>query len=517
MQLPVIDLSAIAPEVIVTITGLLVLVVDLFFKPRRPSSLSFVALLGLFIALLATGAIWARDEYAFSGMVIVDPFAQFFKVIFILSAAFSILMSPRYLKLFSINTGEFFELILFATVGMMVMVSGSDLLTIYVGLELMAISIYLMAGFQRQSPRSSEASIKYFLLGAFASAILLYGISFFYGISGTTSLPGIARYLDFTKNLVPTEGMTKITQAFNPRLITLSLVLMTVGFSFKIAAVPFHMWTPDVYEGAPTPLTAFMSVGPKVAGFAVILRVYMTTFHTLVLDWTQLFMLLSILTMIVGNVVAVSQTNIKRMLAYSSIAHAGYLLIGVVAAGSAMEMTPRLVLRSALISESMMSVMVYLFAYMFMNLGTFAIVITLAKEGNPHELLDDYAGLAKSRPLTAMLMAILLLSLAGIPATFGFVGKFFIFKAAIDTNNAPLAIIGVINSVIAAFYYIRVIVYMYMREPEGEAVAEGDLANSTMYAAVTASLFTLLFGLAPGTIIGLARDTIAPMLQRILG
>ncbi|RJP18359.1 MAG: NADH-quinone oxidoreductase subunit N [Candidatus Abyssobacteria bacterium SURF_5] len=514
MQLPAIDISAIAPEVVIALTGLLILAADIFLKPRRAMSLAVLALAGLFISLLMTGAIWSRDETAFSGMVAVDTYSQFFKIIFILSAAFTVLMSPRYLKLFNISMGEYLELILFATLGMMVMVAGNDLLTIYIGLELMAISIYLMAGFQRQSPRSSEASIKYFLLGSFASAILLYGISFFYGITSTTSLPGIAEYLDFTKSA---ESGKQITQMLNPSLITLSLVLMTVGFSFKIAAVPFHMWTPDVYEGAPTPLTAFMSVGPKVAGFAVIMRVYLTTFNTLVLDWTQLFMLLSILTMIVGNVVAVAQSNIKRMLAYSSIAHAGYLLIGVVSAGSAMEVTSRITLRGALISESIISVMVYLFAYMFMNLGTFAIVITLAREGDPHESLSDYAGLAKRRPLTAMLMAILLLSLAGIPPTFGFVGKLFIFKAAIDTENTQLAVIGVINSVIAAFYYIRVIVYMYMKESEAGAVAEGDMAGSTMYAAVTASLFTIVFGVAPGTVIGLARDTIAPMLQRILG
>jgi len=247
------------------------------------------------------------------------------------------------------------------------------------------------------------------------------------------------------------------------------------------------------------------------------MRVYMTTFTTLVPDWTQLFWLLSVLTMIVGNVVAVSQQNIKRMLAYSSIAHAGYLLIGVVAAGSAMEESTRAGLRSVLVSESMMSVMVYLFAYMFMNLGTFAVVITLAKEGDPCESLQDYAGLARRRPLTAMLMAVLLLSLAGIPPTFGFIGKLYIFKAAIDTYNTPLAIIGVVNSVIAAFYYIRVIVYMYMRESAKEALPEGDPAGMTMYAVIATSVFTLLFGIAPGTIVAMAQNTLAPMLEKILG
>ncbi len=505
MNLPAIDFTAIYPEVTITLIGLLVLAVDIFLKPKRKTILAAIALAGLAIALLVTIQMWDRNETAFSGMVAVDPYAQFFKLIFILSAAFTILMSPRYLALFNISAGEYYELILFATLGMMVMAAANDLITIYIGLELMAISIYLMAGFQRDSKRSAEASMKYFLLGSFASALLLYGMSFFYGITGKTNLDEISRYLDFTQNML------------NARLITLSLVLMTAAFAFKIAAVPFHMWTPDVYEGAPTPLTAFMSVGPKVAAFAVIMRVYMTTFTTLVLDWTDLFWLLSALTMIVGNVVAISQQNIKRMLAYSSIAHAGYLLIGVVAAGSAMEETTRAGLRSTLVSESMMSVMVYLFAYMFMNLGTFAVVISLAKEGDPCESLQDYAGLAKRRPLTAMLMAVLLLSLAGIPPTFGFVGKFYIFKAAIDANNTPLAVIGVINSVIAAFYYVRIIVYMYMREPAEGALPEGDPAGMTMYAVITTSVFTLLFGIAPSTIVAMAQNTLAPMLERILG
>ncbi len=501
MQLPAIDFTSVYPEVTIALVGLLVLSVDIFIKPKRKTSLAVIALAGLFLAMLTTMAIWDRNETSFSGMVAVDPYAQFFKLIFILSAAFTVLMSPRYLELYNISVGEFYELILFCTLGMMVMVAANDFVTIYIGLELMAISIYLMAGFQRESPRSCEASMKYFLLGAFASALLLYGMSFFYGITGTTNLHGIARYLDFTQNML------------NSRLITLSLVLMTVGFAFKIAAVPFHMWTPDVYEGAPTPLTAFMSVGPKVAAFAVIMRVYMTAFDTLVPDWTQLFWMLSVLTMIVGNVVAVAQQNIKRMLAYSSIAHAGYLLIGIVSAGSATAVTNNDALAASLTSESMMSVMVYLFAYMFMNLGAFAVVIALGKAGDPCESLQDYAGLAKRRPLTAMLMAILLFSLAGIPPTFGFVGKLYIFKAAILTDHVPLAVIGVLASVVAAYYYVRVIVYMYMREPEGEALVEGDATGSTMYAVIASSIFTLLFGIAPGTIIGMARYTIQQMLS----
>jgi NADH-quinone oxidoreductase subunit N len=500
MQIPLVDLTAVLPELVITIVALLVLAVDIIFKPERKTAFSVIALVGLFAALLATMAIWDRNEKAFSGMVAVDTYAQFFKLIFIFSAALTILISPRYLALNNISVGEYIELILFCTVGMMVMVSANDFVTIYVGLELMAISIYLMAGFQRENPRSCEASMKYFLLGSFASALLLYGMSFFYGLTGATNLQGIARYLNFTQNII------------NVRLITLSLVLVTVGFAFKIAAVPFHMWTPDVYEGAPTPLTAFMSVGPKVAAFAVIMRVYMTTLDTLTSDWTQLFALLSALTMIFGNVVAVAQQSMKRMLAYSSISHAGYLLIGVVSAGTAAEMTGDKTFSATLTSESMMGVMVYLFAYMFMNMGAFAVIISLGKAGNPRDSLADYAGLAKRRPLTALLMTILLLSLMGFPGTFGFIGKFYIFKAAILTGNVTLAIIGVLMSVVAAFYYVRVVLYMYMREPEGEAAPEGDAVGSTMYAVVVTTIFTLVLGVAPGFVINLARYTIERML-----
>jgi NADH-quinone oxidoreductase subunit N len=497
MQIPVIDITAIYPEVIITLVGLLVLAIDVFLKPERKGVLAVISLIGLFLALLITMFYdWGRNETAFSGMVIVDPYSQYFKLIFILSAAFTIFMSPRYLRLFNISASEYYELLLFCTLGMMVMVAANDLVTIYIGLELMAISIYLMAGFQREHPRSSEASMKYFLLGAFASAILLYGMSFLYGVTGTTSLEGIAS--DFAG------------KALNPQLVTLSLVLITIGFAFKIAAVPFHMWTPDVYEGAPTPLTAFMSVGPKVAAFAVILRLYMTSFESLNADWTQLFWILSVLTIIVGNVVAVAQKSVKRMLAYSSIAHAGYLLIGVVSAGSAGDLSGNTMVW---IIESMSSVMIYLFAYLFMNLGAFGVVIMLARKDNQCESLQDYAGLARRRPFTALLMTILMLSLAGIPPTFGFIGKLYIFMAAINTGNISLAVIGVVASVVAAFYYIRVIVYMYMREPEDAVAGDSDAASSTMYATIVACAFTLLFGVVPGPIIKMAKFA----LERMLG
>ncbi|NQU08109.1 MAG: NADH-quinone oxidoreductase subunit N, partial [Candidatus Abyssubacteria bacterium] len=392
---------------------------------------------------------------------------------------------------------------------------------IFLGLEVMSISFYILSGYLRSRPRSVEAGMKYFLMGAFATGILFYGIVLLYGVSkpvgdwaevagarATMDLGDLSRYL----TVAMAQAGGNVREIPNHGVLLLGLGLLIIGFGFKIAAVPFHMWTPDVYEGAPTPLTAFMSVGPKVAAFAVIMRVYMTSFNTLALDWTQLFWLLAVLTMIGGNVIAVAQKNIKRMLAYSSIAHAGYLLVGVVAAGSAVDLSNASEALTALTSESMTSVMVYLFAYMFMNMGAFAIIIALGRADDPRESLQDYAGLAERRPITAMLMTILMLSLAGIPPTFGFIGKFYIFKAAIQTYNTPLAVIGVITSVVAAFYYIRVIVYMYMYEPVDEVVGDAEPADSTMYAAIASVIFTLMFGIAPGAIIGMARYTIEQML-----
>ena len=516
MQLPVVDIGAIFPEFVIVITGLLVLVLDLFNKSGRKGSQFWLAIVGLLVAFVATWAMIGgtgdpsgpRIETAFSGMVSVDPYGQYFKFIFILSAFFTVLMSPRYLRINNISQSEYLELILFATLGMMVMVTAADLIVFYIGLELMSIAIYLMAGFQKGTPRSSEASIKYFLLGSFASAILLYGISFLYGVTQTTNLAEIALW-------IPIHGT---------RTLTVALVLISVGFAFKIAAVPFHMWTPDVYEGAPTPLTAFMSVGPKVAGFAVLMRLYIISFDSLAADWTRLFAVLAVFTVVagnvivdwetripiktvvVGNIIAVAQNNIKRMLAYSSIAHAGYLLIGLVAAGSTF------MLDGENASQSMTAVMVYLFSYMFMNMGAFAIVIALGRDDDPCESLQDYAGLARRRPGMAALMLILLLSLAGIPGTFGFIGKFYIFKAAIQTQNYGLAIIGVVASVVAAFYYIRVIVYMYMREPEEGAEPDAVSAGTTMYAAIATTLFTVIFGLFPNSMVRMAQDAVTLLL-----
>jgi NADH-quinone oxidoreductase subunit N len=495
MQLPVVDIGAVFPEFIIVITGLLVLVLDLFNKSGRKGSQFWLAIGGLLVAFVATwlmigGTGGPRIETAFSGMVSVDPYGQFFKFIFILSAFFTILMSPRYLRINNISQSEYFELILFATLGMMVMVTAADLIVFYIGLELMSIAIYLMAGFQKGALRSSEASIKYFLLGSFASAILLYGISFLYGVTQTTNLSEIALW-------IPIHGT---------RTLTVALVLISVGFAFKIAAVPFHMWTPDVYEGAPTPLTAFMSVGPKVAGFAVLMRLYIISFDSLAADWTRLFAVLAVFTVVAGNIIAVAQSNIKRMLAYSSIAHAGYLLIGLVAAGSTFS------LNGENPSGPMTAVMIYLFSYMFMNMGAFAIVIALGRDDDPCESLQDYAGLARRRPGLAALMLILLLSLAGIPGTFGFIGKLYIFKAAIQTHNYGLAIIGVLASVVAAFYYIRVIVYMYMREPEEGAEPDAASAGTTMYVAIATTLFTVLFGLFPNSMVRMAQDAVTLLL-----
>lgn len=487
MQIPEIALKAISPEIILVLAAFLVLGTDLVW-PRVPrGTLAILSFLGLLVTFGVLLFLWERPMSTFEGMFINDPFALFFKTIFLMSALLTVAISPKFINLYGMRLAEYYPLLMLSTLGMMLMASAGDLLALYLGLELMAMSIYILVGFLRAHPKSNEASIKYFLLGAFASGLLVYGISILYGITGSTNLRIIGAFLG-------QEGLEM------PRALTLSLLLITTGFGFKIAAVPFHMWVPDVYEGAPTPVTAFMSVGPKAAGFAVILRVYLLAFPSIKADWSLLFIILSILTMTVGNLVAIAQQNIKRMLAYSSIAHAGYLLIGFVSAGYAKE--------QAVAVEALASMLIYLFAYLFMNIGAFGVVIALASKERAGEELKDFIGLARREPTLSFLMLVLLLSLMGIPPTLGFVGKFYIFASAIRADLAWLAVIGVLNSVVAAFYYIRVVVYMYFREPEEGAYREAGLASfsvTLMFAISFMVAVTLCLGLMPGSLIDLAR------------
>lgn len=463
------DLGPMIPEITLLCLALFALVVDLLIKKKE-----VVAVIGIISAVIVGYLLTGSSGEVFSGMFISDNYSLFFKVIFLLSLSLSILLSIRYVRIERVNFGEYYSLMLFSTLGMMIMASAGDLIVLYLGLELMALSTYILAGFIRHEVRSNEAALKYFLLGAFASAFLLYGISMTYGLTGTTNLKAIADYL-INNNI-----------GVNPALI-LSMLLLLVAMSFKIAAVPFHMWAPDVYEGAPTPITAFMSVGPKAAGFAILGRVFTTAFGSLTIEWTTVIIPIAILTMAVGNILAISQNNIKRMLAYSSIAHAGYALIGVITGNL----------------DGISSMMNYLFIYAFMNIGAFAIVTILKSEGFAGEEISDYEGLAKTHPLAAGLMLIFMFSLTGIPPTAGFIGKFYLFMSAVKAGYTWLAVVAVIFSAISAYFYLRVVMFMYMREPKAEVSLSTSMPSGIAIA--IAALAVLILGIFPSGIIEFAR------------
>jgi NADH-quinone oxidoreductase subunit N len=441
---------------------------------KRKDTIGFLTVISAFAAIYYT--LMGSPGTTFSGMYISDGYSTFFKLIFLVNLILTVLMSSKYLETLKINFGEYYSLILFATLGMMLMASAADIIVLYLGLELMALSTYILAGFIRYDIKSNEAAMKYLLLGAFASAILLYGTSMIYGLTGTTNLRDIAAYI------------VKTNLASNPVLM-LSMILFAVAFSFKIAAVPFHMWAPDAYEGAPTPITAFMSVGPKAAGFAVLGRVFLTAFGSVRMDWAVIFIPIAILTMAVGNIVALSQTNIKRMLAYSSIAHAGYMLVGVIS------------------PDGMASVLNYMFIYAFMNIGAFAVVIMLRTEGFKGEDIADYEGLAKTHPMAAALMLIFMFSLTGIPPMAGFMGKFYLFMSAINAGYTWLVIVAVLFSAISAYFYLRIVMLMYMREPK-EEVQLNNSPGLTLVLVLTVAA-VLFIGILPSKFIMFARMAIS--------
>jgi NADH-quinone oxidoreductase subunit N len=380
-------------------------------------------------------------------------------------------MSIRYLEIEGASPGEYYFLILCATLGMMIMAGGIDLITIFIGLETMAVSFYILAGFIKPNQRSNEAAVKYFLLGAFSLGILLYGMSIMYGLSGTTNLR--------------TMAISFVGQERDPRLV-LAVILVVAGVGFKIAAVPFHMWAPDVYEGAPTPVTAFLSVGSKAASFAMLLRIFLEGLPSMSADWRLLFEVLAIVTMTVGNLAALTQTNLKRMLAYSSIAHAGYILIGVVAGTT----------------RGVTAMMIYLLIYAFMQLGAFTIIIIMRRQDVVGDELKDFSGLHIRHPFAAFAMLLFMLSLGGIPPTAGFMGKFWLFGAAIDAGYVWLAVIGVLNSAVSLYYYIRLVVFMYLKpQSPGSPVTTSPALGLALAVAVVA---TIALGVYPRLLFELA-------------
>lgn len=485
------DLLVILPELVIVAAACLVLVLDPITSPSRKELLAWLSLGSLALCIGLTGGqitVLNVRLSAFSDLIVVDAYARFWQLLLYGVTGLTILMSLPYLKLERLHLGEYYGFILLALSGMMVMVSAADLLTIYLGTELMSLSLYVMAGLKRSSPRSLEASAKYFVLGAFSSGLLLYGISLLYGLSGSTRLGAIAGAIG--------------TKGFEDPMVLIATILLAVGFGFKLAVVPFHMWTPDVYEGAPTSVTAFMAVASKAASFAAFLRVFVEGLGGLKADWSNLFVLLCVVTLVLGNVVAIVQTNIKRMLAYSSIAHAGYALIGLVAAG-----------RSAGESGGTLgiaSVMLYLTFYAFMTLGAFAVIAMFRKGGIEGEEIEDYTGLAKRQPLAAFLMLVFMVSLAGIPPTAGFIGKFYVFMAAVEAGLTWLAAVALIFAAISAYYYMRVVMLMYMREPDASLGAPAQLVASPALSIVLACAVAgvILCGLFPGPVVSLALQSV---------
>ena len=471
-----VNLWAIMPSLILVCFGMGLLLINVFLPRGTTKHAVWISLIGLAVTGLFVFKGWGNPQYGFNDAVALDNFAGFFNITFLVAAALTILMSDDYLRREGYPVSEYYPLILFTTAGAMWMASGPDMMTIFLGLEVMSVSLYVLAGFFRGQVRSNEAGLKYFLLGAFSTGFLLYGIALIYGATGSTKLAEIGVYLNAHASLLE-----------NPMTLA-GLVLLSIGFLFKIAAAPFHMWTPDVYEGAPTPITAFMSAGPKAAAFAAFLRILEYCFFSLKPEWTAMLWALAVLTMIVGNVIAISQTNIKRMLAYSSIAHAGYAMVGLVAANEV----------------GYSGILFYLLAYSFMNIGAFAVLVLAGKKGEDNLTLEGFSGFGYKRPFLGVAMAIFLFSLMGLPPTAGFAGKFYVFAGAVKAGYIWLAVIGVLNSAVSLYYYLRVMVYMYFRDPVE------DFAWVTLPVSVTVSIIlaiagSLYLGIVPGFVMELAK------------
>lgn len=527
------DWVRILPELVMLATALLVLLADLAGSPGRRGWLAAVGLIGVLGAIVATVYLYVNGGQgtAFFGMMSADDTALFADLVVLFAAGAGLLLSPGYIERQGVRQeGEYYTLLLIAALGMMLMASAGNLMIIFVGLEVLSLALYILSAYVVARPRSQEAGLKYFILSSFASAFLLYGMALTYGSTGTTSLAGIRAFVE-AHPLQPTAG-------FGPLLLA-GLGLMAVGFCFKVSAIPFQAWTPDVYVGAPTSVTAFMSVGTKVAAFVAMARVFMVALHVEAGQWVPVLWAVAVLTMIGGNLLAVSQRDVKRMLAYSSVANAGYILVAVVTNTQA----------------ALASLLVYLAAYAVMNLGAFAVVLAVERNDGLGTTLDDFAGLARRRPALAFAMLVFLCALAGIPPTVGFTAKFYVFYAAIRANHLELAIIGVVTSILGMFYYLRVVWAMYFSEPlpasaatfvvapaaipaplapvptggAAVAVAEPQAASTAVLAAPAARLptltpgtsvvlvlcavLTLLLGILPGLLVTLATQAAAGLLR----
>ncbi len=476
MQLTAIDYLSILPTTLLAVWAMALMLIELVIK--RKAVVGWLALIGFVVAGIATAWLWGQPGGSgFSGMVVLDPYGLFFGLVGILAGALAVLQSLNYVRDRGIGRGEYYALLMFSVCGITLMASANNLIIVFIALEIVSIPLYVLAGFAWPDLQSEEAAMKYFLLGAFASGFLLFGIALVYGATGTTDLAVLAQN--------PTRSP----------LLLIGSGLLLVGLGFKVAVVPFHMWTPDVYEGAPTPITGFMSVGAKVAGFAALVRVFVFALEAFQADWALIVAIIAALTMILGNVVAIMQNNLKRMLGYSSIAHAGYILMGVAAAGAGDPQAREYGVAGA---------MFYLLAYAFTNLGAFAVLVMLANKDGEDQTFSAYRGLARRNLPMALAMAFFMLSLTGIPLTGGFTGKYYLFWAAVQADLVWLAVVGVLTTVVSAFYYLRVVIEMFMREPEREVVpARYGSLNFSL--ALTAAA-TFILGVLPSGFLSLAQQ-----------
>ena len=493
--IPDIALSLALPEIGLAILVCAVLILDLFVSMENKSRVGVVAFVGVVILGLVAFGQWGEGaRTTFNGFYVVDNLSVFVKVCVLACTAISILLMLQYAKVEKINYGEFYAMLLFSVFGMLVMASGNDLLTVYLGLETMSISIYVLVAFMRHDPLSREAGLKYFLMGAFASGILLYGMALTYGFTGTTSIRGIAEAF---------SGAGGAAIAQNPVMI-FGLILLVAGFGFKLALAPFHMWLPDAYTGAPTPITGFMSVAVKFATVAALMRIFFVAFPAMAERWNTLLWVLTAFTMVWGNVAAIAQTSLKRMLAYSSIGHAGYVLMGVVVSMSVIDG------KVTFSSIGISAVAFYLLAYLFTNLGAFGMLILVCRDGYRGDNIEDWKGIGQAHPWAGMAFVVFLLSLGGIPPTAGFVGKLYLFAAAVQNEYYWLAVIGLVMSAVSMYYYGRIIMVLYM-ENRGETQEVMSLSNapSLFFAMVVLVVGTLLLGIFPGSFLDAAKGTVA--------
>jgi len=474
LNFPLPNVVPLIPEMFVAVMGMGVLMLDLLLPKERKTISGYIAILTCMVAAVLTLQVGSAESItAFYGFFVLDPFSSYAKILIYAGTAVAMVLSLDYIKN-EFGVGEYYSLMLFAMLGMMIMASAPNFVTLYLGLELMALCTYVLVGYQRDILRSTEAGLKYFILGSLASGILLYGISFLYGVTGSFDFATVG------SGLAHSGGNAHFA-------VLLGLVFLLAGLAFKISLAPFHMWTPDAYEGAPTPITAFMSVAPKVAGLVILIRVLADALPALNVEYVTIFSWLAVISMAVGNLAAIAQRNIKRMLAYSTIGHVGFIMLGVIAANA----------------DGYAGVLVYMTIYLFMSMGAFAVIVLMNREGIQGELLDDFAGLSKIRPGYALAMGLYLFSLAGIPFLGGFWAKYVVFIAAIEAGHLYLAIIALLFSVVGAFYYIRVVKYIYFDE---QRVEFNFVENRLMQATVALTAVAVVaIGIYPDPVINICK------------